>query len=105
MEHPESSGFSGCFSGALMEEKPQSMAAGGEIFKHSKPVGPSKERPGLTAGDLETLVELLKGEQVAHKKRDQFCMEIERRYRLVGMVWDIDFQTGEIVVKGFREPK
>lgn len=104
MAQPESSGFSGCFSG--IDEKPQSMAAGGEMFEHSRPAGPSKpERPALTTGDLEALVTLLKEEQVAHKKRDHFCMEIERRYRLVGMVWDIDFETGEIVVKGFREPR
>ena len=103
MTQPDASGFSGAFSGV---DSPRSMAAGGDLFKEAKKSGPSKaDRPSLTTGDLSKLEDLLKAERDAIRARDKFCMEIERRYQLVGMVWDIDFKTGEIVIKGFREPK
>ena len=34
----------------------------------------------------------------SQKKRDDFCLEIEKKYGIAGKKWTVDFSTGEIKV-------
>ena len=58
----------------------------------------------LTSPDLKTLKKLLADVRDALKKRDRFCVQIERRYGITGSIWDVDLATGAISIKGTRTP-
>jgi hypothetical protein len=41
----------------------------------------------------------------AFKRRDKFCVELEKKHCLSGFSWEVDHKKGAIAVTGRREPK
>ena len=58
----------------------------------------------ISQEDRGELLRLDANRKAAFEALDRFCLEIECRYGLGGLLWDVDFATGEIKITG-RKPK
>jgi len=72
----------------------------------------SKELIILDHQDFRKLSLLIREEEeareqlnTAFKRRDKFCVELEKKHCLSGFSWEVDHKKGAIVVTGKREAK
>ena len=67
------------------------------------PRGGGSDDRTMSKEDRDELSRLDAARKAAFEALDRFCLEIERRYNLSGLRWDVDFGTGEIKITG-RKP-